>query len=179
MTIPCGDHVVVYTRSALVEQTSPVASNLADVTAWATSLGFQDQDLDVGQIAGTLSWQPAGDVSAVGSWAVFLVESAAGSSRSQLGGALPADNVTKDLTADTAVSAFTHLAVYAASALEEATTPSTLTVADVNASVVLSAESLIDRDLDMGELGGVVTWQPTHIPEVPFRGMLQRRNGTI
>ena len=42
-------HIVVYTKSSFVEQTTPAAVALADSVASASSVGFTDKDLDSAQ----------------------------------------------------------------------------------------------------------------------------------
>ena len=53
---------------------------------------------------------------------------------------------------------FRHLLVYARSALTEQTTPESMELNDTIASV--SDLEFAGKDLDVGQLGGVMTWQP-------------------
>ena len=60
------------------------------------------------------------------------------------------------MVADSALGSYTHLVVYTKSSLAEQTTPAALSLTDVISSV--SGVGFVDKDLDAGELGGVVTW---------------------
>ena len=51
-------HIVVYTKSTLAEQTTPVALALTDVSKSASAASFGDLDLDVNHVGGVVSWTP-------------------------------------------------------------------------------------------------------------------------
>lgn len=76
-------HVVVYTQSYLTEQTTPVGSAIYDAYFSASSIQFADKDLDVGSVAGVISWTPSGDVSLVTQYMVYIgIENSSGFPRS-------------------------------------------------------------------------------------------------
>ncbi|CAE7248526.1 unnamed protein product, partial [Symbiodinium sp. KB8] len=69
-------HLVVYTRSSLAEQTTPVAAALSDTFATVSNVTFADYDLDATDIGGPLTWDPPGDVSEVVTYIVYLARAA-------------------------------------------------------------------------------------------------------
>ena len=52
MTSGAFTHIAVYTRSALAEQTSPVALVINNAESTVVSISFPDFDLDEGDIGG-------------------------------------------------------------------------------------------------------------------------------
>ena len=78
-------HVVVYTRSSLVEQTTPVAVEISNTDSTVTAVGLVDQDLEPNELGGTVTWSEPGDTTHVDQYAVYLSESTAGAGRSQIG----------------------------------------------------------------------------------------------
>eukprot|EP00928_Gymnodinium_smaydae_P018052 TRINITY_DN16876_c0_g4_i1.p1 TRINITY_DN16876_c0_g4~~TRINITY_DN16876_c0_g4_i1.p1 ORF type:complete len:6319 (+),score=1016.24 TRINITY_DN16876_c0_g4_i1:2009-18958(+) len=148
-------HFTVYTQSALVEQTTPVALGIDNEFSRAFNVSFSDQDLDAGQLGGDIMWHSSDDTSEVLKYFIYLAENAKGSGRSLLG------NVTLGihsihLPVDTPISNYTHIVVYSMSSLVEQTTPGSLDIVDVISSV--SDVGMIDKDLDAMELGGTIVW---------------------
>ncbi|CAJ1427338.1 unnamed protein product, partial [Effrenium voratum] len=78
--------VVVYTRSALVEQTTPDAVQLSDVQVTVENLEFVDQDLDAWELGGNATWW-ANDSAVVG-YKVYLSNSSSGLARQPVGNLL-------------------------------------------------------------------------------------------
>ncbi|CAJ1328517.1 unnamed protein product, partial [Effrenium voratum] len=101
---------VVYTRSILVEQTTPTAHLLFDTSALPRNLDFLDQDVDRGDLGGNLTWQAPLDDTHVTEYVVYLSENAYGKDRLMLA------NVSWDtyeywVPLDTLLYNFTHLLV--------------------------------------------------------------------
>ncbi|CAE6912196.1 unnamed protein product [Symbiodinium natans] len=148
---------VVYTKSTLVEQTTPTAHSLFDTSALARDLDFLDIDVDRGEVAGNLTWEPPSDEFHVIRYNVYLSENAYGQGRQYLG------NVSVGIyeffiPLDTPLYNHTHLLVYSESTLAEMTTPAALELIDSIA--IVDNITLFDRDLDENEVGGEITWDP-------------------
>merc|ERR1740129_1296099 len=67
-------HLVVYTKSSLVEQTTPVALELVDTFAMVANISFSDFDLDLGDLGGTLTWSAPEDINQVTHYAVYFID---------------------------------------------------------------------------------------------------------
>ncbi|CAE8611043.1 unnamed protein product [Polarella glacialis] len=146
----------IFTKSSLVEQTTPVALNILDEAARASNMSFVDEDLDEFEVGGTLYWSPPADMSEVTQFLIYLAEDFSGAGRSLLS-TVPADATDIFVPSDTALHNFTHLTVFARSSLAEQTTPQALAIVDSVASV--SGVYFLDFDLDSGDLGGTtVSW---------------------
>ena len=79
------DYVTVYTKSALVEQTTPDSLNLASDTASSvSSIAFVDKDLDATNYGGTVTWTAPSLHSHVTHYVAYLATSGAGADRSQV-----------------------------------------------------------------------------------------------
>jgi len=66
------ERVVVYTKSTLAEQTTPVAITLVDNEATVQTIVYPDEDLDAVEIAGPVIWQPPVDVTHVTHYSVYV-----------------------------------------------------------------------------------------------------------
>ncbi|CAE6912023.1 unnamed protein product [Symbiodinium natans] len=125
---------VVYTKSILVEQTTPSDLLIQDAAARSSNVSFTDQDLDVGE-----------DVL---DYLIYMAEDRVGNV-----------SVGEDAFLDnTPLRGFTHFLVYSRSALVEQTTPAAIVILDVSA--VVTNLAFQDLDLDVGELGGTIQWSP-------------------
>ncbi|CAJ1389097.1 unnamed protein product [Effrenium voratum] len=127
---------VVYTRSILVEQTTPTAHLLFDTSALPRNLDFLDQDVDRGDLGGNLTWQ-------VTEYVVYLSENAYGKDRLMLA------NVSWDTYEPLGfilppTSALPFLRPEDKSSLAEMTTPAALLILDSVAEV--DNITLFDRD---------------------------------
>jgi hypothetical protein len=132
--------LVVYTKSWLVEQTTPDALTLVDNIAMASNATFFDWDLDEGDIFGNLAWIAAEDTSQVTEYLLYLSPHTDGAGvRASLGDTpVGTDNFT--LLEDTSLSlsfppAFTQFLVCTASFLVEQTTPLVFAIVDATATV--------------------------------------------
>ena len=76
--------VVVFTRSSLVEQSTPASLSFSDSFASVSNLVFPDRDLDALEVGGTLEWTPPQEVTLVSAFRVFLANANA-TGRSQVG----------------------------------------------------------------------------------------------
>ncbi|CAK9061353.1 Uncharacterized protein SCF082_LOCUS32161, partial [Durusdinium trenchii] len=169
-------HILVYTVSNLVEQTTPVATNIEDAGLIVSEAGFEDLDLDLMDIGGPVSWNLSGNVSDITAitwrgdydinghinikyahidhyfYILYHIQYKARTffaDQSVPAAALIAVHSTA-IAADTWIDDFT-------SSLAEQTTPVTLLFNDTSAPVV--ELHFPDLDLDLGELGGDLLWQ--------------------
>jgi len=156
---PLGNytHVLVYTRSDFGESSIPEAVPIVDVFSRVTDLDFVDKDLDAEQLGGFVRWIAPADVSQVVDYVLYLSDEGIGEERSQAGNPVPVGANETLLAEDTNLTNFTYLQVYARSALAEQTTPTQFLISDAASTV--QGLHFIDKDLDAGELGGIVTWQ--------------------
>jgi len=156
----CATECYRYTKSALVEQSTPAAFKIHDTLSRCTNVTFIDLDLDATQLGGDVTWFAPDDVAHVIAYRAYLATgAAAGSTRSaQVDSEVPAgsNNLKVFLPPETAVGSWTHFTVYARSSIGEQTTPSSELLSDSSASV--TSVSFIDKDLDAWDLGGNVNW---------------------
>lgn len=152
--------LLVYTRSLLGEQTTPAHYTLIDVERSASALDFTDVDLDEGETGGTLTWSyyPSGFTSHIDAVRVYLAWDQNGAGRTQIGSDVLAGAREFVMPVDTDADNFTHLVIYFSSPYFEQSAPAYLAFTDVFSSVASVAFS--DHDLDLGEIGGRVTWDP-------------------
>ena len=64
--------VAVYTKSSLVEQTTPVAIAFSDTVSSIALATFPDYDLDLAELGGTLLWSPPTDEGQVTHYVVYF-----------------------------------------------------------------------------------------------------------
>eukprot|EP00434_Breviolum_minutum_P017639 symbB.v1.2.015570.t1/scaffold1165.1/size134377/2 len=155
-------HFTVYTRSVLVEQTTPAFLAIQDEASRANNVSFIDDDLDLGEIGGNLTWLPPVDDSEVIDYVIYLAEDRFGSNRSLLGN-VTVDTYSFPVPENTQLLRHTHLLVYARSVLEEQTTPAAVVIIETVATV--SNVTFVDLDLDEAELGGRVTFDGAGLSE--------------
>ncbi len=153
-------HIVVYTKSVLVEQTTPASLALTDVSKSVSAVSFGDLDLDALQIGGGLSFTPPGNPSSLAwGWNVYIAKDSAGSGRTLLLSSSYSGSNSLTVAADTASAAdFSHIVVYTESSLCEQTVPAATSLTGVSKSV--SVASFEDLDLDANHVGGDVSWTP-------------------
>jgi hypothetical protein len=65
-------HLVLYAKSTLVEQTTPLAIPLIDVMANVSNISFPDFDLDYQDLGGVMTWIPPEDISQVTHYMIYL-----------------------------------------------------------------------------------------------------------
>ena len=104
-------HIVVYTKSTLVEQTTPQAVAISDDDSSVSSAALVDADLDATQLGGSVTWTAPATTSSVTHYTVYLAESGAGASKSQIGGAVAVGTNAGSAFADAAEGSFTHAVV--------------------------------------------------------------------
>eukprot|EP00931_Biecheleriopsis_adriatica_P047846 TRINITY_DN27614_c0_g1_i1.p1 TRINITY_DN27614_c0_g1~~TRINITY_DN27614_c0_g1_i1.p1 ORF type:complete len:2694 (+),score=299.82 TRINITY_DN27614_c0_g1_i1:41-8083(+) len=167
-------HVVVYTRSTLVEQSTPVPVFISDTIASVSGLSFVDQDLDRLELTGEIHWieppydwrvRPADETSIrlkvnyrrfVAFYDVYMANGTMGEQRSRIGDPVPVDTSFTSFDPEHPIGIYTYLLVYTRSILTEQTTPFYLWISDTTADVTNLTFS--DRDLDSDDLGGHVYW---------------------
>lgn len=164
-------HLLVYTKSALAEQSTPVAFNLSDSDASVSNISFPDLDLDQGHLGGNLTWLEPADTSQVQDYAMYLAADEVGAARAYVGnlsnphldenGTWHAQQTGPEhlvfaVPNDTNLSVFSHLLIYTRSSFVEQTTPVAHLVHDVDASV--SDIGFAGRDLNIEDAFGNITW---------------------
>ena len=65
---------LVYTKSTLVEQSTPTTFALSDSQAVVPSVEFTDYDLDLGDLGGLVLWGVPGDVQLVSMYYLYLAD---------------------------------------------------------------------------------------------------------
>ncbi|CAK9114765.1 unnamed protein product [Durusdinium trenchii] len=179
------ESLLVYTRSSLAEQSSPSSLIFQDNEV-LLNISFYDLDLDEGDLGGLANWSGTSE-ELVLEYAVYLAEICEGQERndtSDTSDVATWENSTSpdfcnlryidtvnaseprvQIPAETPKMNSTHLAVFARSALVEQRTPSALLFFDASASV--TQLSFADLDLDVGQLGGSITWQAADTAAAP------------
>lgn len=147
-------HVVVYTISSLAEQTTPAALLIEDSNSSVIGLSFIDRDLDSLQVGGLISFQAPSDVAQVKFY--LASSSSSGSGGIKVGDTVNVGTNEIDFLANTALASKAFVAVYCKSSLAEATTPESIDLIDSEAHV--TGIVFEDKDLDLSQLGGNVTW---------------------
>ncbi|CAE7213789.1 unnamed protein product, partial [Symbiodinium pilosum] len=175
--LPAFTHLVIYTRSYLVEQTTPGYFALSDTISIVSSIVFEDLDLDFNDLGSNITWTEPIVNQQVTEYYVYLADGSEPAKtlgdngnmpwtgRSQLG----VVSVGTDMLfvpPETPRNGYSHVVIYASSDLVEPlgptagqarqTTPQYLVVHDANASV--SNVDFVGKDLDLEDLGGVVSW---------------------
>ncbi|CAJ1389096.1 unnamed protein product [Effrenium voratum] len=158
-------HWAVYTRSSLVEQSTPSSLMIYDMVANVSNITFQGLDLDYAHLGGTVKWLEPALLERVYSYVLYLAESPAGDYRSQVESEVLVGTNELLVPAETLRSSYTHFVVYTKSTLAEQTTPSYLAFLDEVS--VAGNVSFVDEDLDRFEIGGDLVWlQPEDDSEV-------------
>ena len=152
-------HFLVYTRSTLVQQTTPVALSFEDASARfvASELSFTDLDLDEAELGGLLTWTAPQTVGLIMKYKIYLAEDDSGTNR-QLLTDVDVPTTNWSIPVDTPLASFTHVLVYTSSATVEHRTPAIHLLFDARALVNSSSVRFTDLDLDAAELGGNVSW---------------------
>mmetsp|Transcript_80879 Transcript_80879/g.203437 ORF Transcript_80879/g.203437 Transcript_80879/m.203437 type:complete len:1087 (+) Transcript_80879:96-3356(+) len=162
---PSYSHIVVFSASALAEQTTPVALAISDSTQSASSTTFTDLDLDPSDLGGAVTWTEPAETAQVTYYVVYLATDASGSDKSLVGSDVMGVFVGTtdiDIAVDTSLISYSHLVVFTRSAFAEQTTPDALTLADTG--IAISGIDLVDLDLDLYDLAGSLTWDPASDP---------------
>ena len=71
-------HIVIYAKSSLVEQTTPAALTIVDTVSSVSGIVFVDQDLDLLELGGMVSWVPPRNVDQVQLYNVYLSQNQVG-----------------------------------------------------------------------------------------------------
>ncbi|CAJ1389091.1 unnamed protein product [Effrenium voratum] len=171
-------HFLIYTKSSLVEQSTPEMHQIFDAKANVQNATLVDEDLDLEEIGGRISWLPPPDASRVWLYRAFLAEDELGAGRSQ-GQDVMAPSLEANLSAELPLEDFTHLVVYTASRLVEQTTPTASELSDTVR--VVPRISFDDYDLDLTEVGGTVQWEAPSPDSfvVSYRIVLALRNDSL
>ena len=131
---------------------------------------FQDTDLDLDEIAGLVAWVPPASLTTVQTYAVFVAMNQDGALRQQIGVDVPkseaAIGVVPESTQLVALGGrFSHVVVYTKN-FHGLGLPFALQIVDraLPVDLVQSLEWL-DKDPDIGALGGVISWTAPANPE--------------
>ena len=115
-------HIVVYTKSALAEQTTPAALALTDVSKSVSAVSFGDLDLDANDVALAVAWTPPDDGTAgIETYKMYFATDAAGSGRAPFGSVGVGTNAytVSGVSSDTDYTGKSHVVVYTKSTLAE------------------------------------------------------------
>jgi hypothetical protein len=87
---PMGENhqILVYTKSLLVEQSTPSMLFINDTDSSISNLSFIDRDLDGKELGGKIMWKMPEDVQYVTEYLVYLSADDVGTNRSQIGPAV-------------------------------------------------------------------------------------------
>lgn len=149
-------HAVVYTRNSDGLQAMPAAVSFTDEVASVTNLQFVDDDLDIAEIGGDVSWFAPGS-SAVESYYVYVATNGNGGARALVGTSdIPFGTNELGMPQDSPINLYGYVLVYTASTLAEQSSPVSVEFADTSSSVT----NLVfhDKDLDADQIGGSATW---------------------
>eukprot|EP00439_Symbiodinium_sp_Y106_P041770 s2503_g5.t1 len=150
-------HFLIYGQSSLAEQSTPASLLIEDLAASASAVNFTDEDLDEGELGGNVTWvEPEEDWGRL-QWYRLYLQDPDGLTRRQVEEDIAAGQSSAGIFAETKQDGFSHLAVYTVSMLAEQTTPASLAILDTVARP--SNLTFFDLDLDLGHLGGNLTWQ--------------------
>ena len=83
---------------------------IMDTGESASYVAFADQDLDMGEVGGEVTWNMAGNSAAVAWFAIYFATDAVGANRSRVGSDLPAVARMVNVSADTPIASWTHVA---------------------------------------------------------------------
>jgi hypothetical protein len=157
-------HIAVYTKSNLVEQTTPQYIPLLDHEAMVSNMAFVGKDLDKGQLGGNLTWDPPSDSSRTTHYNVYFAIDSMGTNRT-LRETISVGTNEHVISRETLVGPYTHFIVHTVGKEEESVTFTSLEIMDTDSSV--SHVSFVDLDIDPGEIRGTVQWiAPVEIDHV-------------
>ncbi|CAE8628509.1 unnamed protein product, partial [Polarella glacialis] len=149
--------LLVYSKSALAKQTTPVGLVQIDAQASVDNVSFTDLDLDEGELGGYLKWvAPIADF-LVTRYMVYLANDTTGGGR-VLQSAVDGSENNLTFAADSPSLNLTHLLIYTKSSFVEQSTPISFVLYD--SAALVENVSYIGRDLDLLQLGGVTAWNP-------------------
>ncbi|CAE7214156.1 GIP [Symbiodinium sp. CCMP2592] len=144
-------HFVVYTKSSFAEQTTPNSLSFEEAVAkyQVSSPAFTDEDLDQGEVAGTLTWTAPEVTQTVTGYRIYLSEDQGGTSKSLVGQQAEGTDYFA-VPVNTPLQSFAFLLIHSLSATTEQRTPVAVAVVDSYSSVTgLSfTDKVIGRDLD-------------------------------
>jgi len=79
-------YLLVYTRSEMAEQTTPLGVQIYDQNGLVTGLSFEDMDLDPDMLGGSIQWYLPPDTSAVSAYLLYFALDAMGTGKTLFGG---------------------------------------------------------------------------------------------
>ena len=123
-------HIVVYTKSALAEQTTPTALVLTDVSKSVFAVSFDDLDFDLSHVGGDVSWTPPVSAEGIETYETYLATDAAGSGGA-LAGSMAAGMNVNAVSSDIDTMGKSHIVVHTKSTLAEQTAPAARGLTDV------------------------------------------------
>ena len=87
--ISCSDDVKTKSSVAFSDKDYSEAFQLIDSSSTVSSIAFDDLDLDLSELGGSIAWTEAGDTTLVTHYYVYFVEGTSGKVRSQIGTSVP------------------------------------------------------------------------------------------
>jgi hypothetical protein len=105
-------HILVYTESTLVEQTTPRSHLIFDAFASVSNVSFTDKDLDPIELGGSIVWSAPDYTQRLAAYTIYFASDESGSGRSQIDSdrTLGAENTF--LPPELPMGSFTHTVVY-------------------------------------------------------------------
>jgi hypothetical protein len=104
--------ILVYTRSSLAEQTSPVETALLDNQVSIAGIDFIDRDLDKNELGGVIYWSPPAATTLVTHYCVYLARDIAGDTKSQIKEDVAVGTNELLLADGTTLDPHTHIVVF-------------------------------------------------------------------
>jgi hypothetical protein len=151
-------HVIVYTLSSLVEQSTPEAHLIFDEAASVSAIAFTDDDIDATDLGGLVSWVEPVYSGRVEAYRMYMATSVAGKERSQIWHEVTEGTNELAIPAETPLLSYANLVVYTQSSLAEQSTPVSFNISDAISFV--TNITFPDFDLDKTDLGGELAWEP-------------------
>ncbi|CAK9005928.1 unnamed protein product [Durusdinium trenchii] len=137
-----SNYLLVYSRSTLVEQTTPAFQVIVDQSASVSAVAFTDFDVDM--------------VTLVTHYAAYLADEYTGN-RSQVSQDVAVGGVTQlSVATDTPKGSYTQIRVYVKSSFVEQSTAQQITISDT--ATLFDYLNFTDEDLDPEHFGGVLEW---------------------
>jgi hypothetical protein len=166
---PLGEffYFQVYTSTLFLTHATPAEVIVNDTTAAVSNVSFIGKDLNLVDLTGTLEWIPPTEMAVFG-YNVYIAADAYGLSRLRIGSFLPATtrlftvntDIFRNATNATELAGYSHFVIFCASVLGEQTTPVALSFSAAASKFLARGVGFIDDDLDLGHLGGTISWSP-------------------
>ncbi|CAE7521639.1 PIF1, partial [Symbiodinium pilosum] len=145
-------YVNIYTKSPVIEQTTPASLLISDTVAQIVDVELLDQDLDEEELGGNVTWTVARDLPLIAHFTVYFTENDTWETGRVRAGedVAPVEFAELFIPPDTRppLETFSWISIFPSSLLAERTTPFSSSINDT-ISPVLNV-SFLDLDLDLG-----------------------------